>query len=92
MSVGSKRKNKAKPFCVQVDKPDTGWKQQLKIYPCVDGEERQMWDYVEGRIHSRISPDLCIGYEHGTQDENGGTVLRVQKCFTNNWGYFPVGR
>lgn len=86
-NIGSELKFENKPFCITFYKPESEWKQRAKIDPCDDEDERQQFEFKEGRIHSKMNTDLCMGYEVSKYNEfNGQVALTLMSCFGNQWG------
>jgi len=91
-AVGSTAKNPdAHPFCWSFHKPDSEWKQRVKIERCDPDDDAQKWDYVQGRIMNRLSPNLCVGYEVSVYEEfNNQVALTMMSCFHNHWGNYEL--
>lgn len=95
-SVGSSQKDKktgkkGPRFCWTFHKPDSEWKQRVKLARCIDDHPAQKWRYIDGRIMSVLSKNLCMGYETAVYAENGGEVaLTMMACFHNHWGMYET--
>ena len=75
-----------------VSKPTSLNSQRLKIAPCseadADGSDAMRFDYVDGRIHLRSDPRLCVGYETNKYETDNRVAITVMQCYSNAFGGF----
>ena len=84
-SIGSEIKDTENPFCWYLEFVDHMWTQRVKIIPCDATDDRQKFDFIDGRIHLRDYPTLCIGFEPDNTGSAQSIALTAMKCYPNVW-------
>ena len=61
-SYGSLVKNPSNPFCLYVNNINRFYKQRVRIARCDENDNRQAFDFIDGRVHLRTSLRHCLSY------------------------------
>merc|ERR1712110_402028 len=80
-SIGSVKQKASKPFCLTANDLSRPYKQNLKINRCDENDPLQQLDYVDGRLHFRAEPRLCVSIIVDELEELGEAQLVAQDCY-----------
>lgn len=87
-SIGAE--NQDMDLCWAISDKNRNYKQRVKLMACDGNNEKQVFDYFDGRLHLRARDRLCVGFEHykiGT----GSTALVFTTCYPNGFGVVNNG-
>ena len=68
-------------FCWELNSLTRFFKQRVTIQVCDQNEEKQKFDYTDGKIHSRAESRLCAGYQQYSFSQE--IALTFSDCYTN---------
>ena len=83
-SVGSE--SQGVPMCWTIQSNLRYYKQRVRINPCDSENVLQQFDYINGRIHSRMENRICAGFEDFVFAAAENAALTFQDCYPSTFG------
>ena len=86
VAEGSKIKHDT--FCLTVESTflERPRRQRMRIAICDGGDQKQKFNFSDGRVTSVLSPNICAGYEYYRYRDGMASVpLVFHECFPNSF-------